>query len=1326
MEKMLKKGEVLLLPVKEIRLENKKSFFIVMHEDKEHPILMFDFQKDDERTDRLQCVVKEIRDGQPVFVQDFSLLYPRFYSEGEVYTFLVRKDMTHMAGGYYEVSDWHGFVFRLIYFGNASLYPGQRVQCRVRSLVGNKLALELVSGKAEESDGEGFNINEVVQNVELSPLMLRWMQKAFMRNEVIQKSRVSFLGDDEQWMLQVIRLLDESIDNWVKPGDRHNTLLLDTFHKVCLYLLEGSGFLTGYNDRERKDCQRMLSKAAQNAESYMQAIRLIEEGGHIRYIDDQLAKMKKSGYLFKPDKRLRELMCIFTLEKGLMEQKMQLIFDIILGGDKVNWTNEPFRTAFIDMLDLYITGTRKRMDALPDIEDAEGRQLLQRIIQALAIQLLLATRNDEVDRQLNRSMLYRYLTYVDGGKKDVLLEKSFRCLSETSMNGLGFGWEEVNDLTLMAIRLSSTLPGTAQESAGIIQNWQGQKAQLYLTESGVTVSPVEKQVSPEPQIPAWMMPWNKFQIMVDAAGISPLAQNADKLNDYAKWWKSVEYNLFNDIRPVKVRTTHKFKPEAKDQVYIRITGLDTDNPDCFRCVVEDGHYEGEGRINVKNFVRYNPRMDIRAFANHDGKPYLLLAEVIGQDKDGNLNFYMRDLLSKCVYDNLETGVMTQCVVLEEYRNMYLCISEYGYSVQVPIKPDMPRIPIGSYMEVCISDVRPTGTVEGEYVQQILHNFNVQDAFANLIDTYADDKVYEVEDEKEDIQQEVQLDESYIIELVHIIDRKAVLDSNYIRTFNYLNVARIIALMLDRSELVEYYDGRMKLLRMFEQFAVNGSVNNKTLHEQGKVNRDLIRNYPLLQTRVLELDAISCMDQPERNGFLWEIVNTATNARLVNIAKLVLSYNMLLGFGMHDEREAVHTKLNEILNVGFKTERAKYFGREDLHTEFKTSIVFPAENGMKPDLKAQTAEIMKIVCGFLNAEGGTLYIGVNNEGVASGIAEDLPFFKNSSLDSYDLYVRNGIVAQMGVDANSYIRTEWPESPGKKVYALVIQPSPYPVKFQGQYYIRQGSSTWPMLGQDLQLFLERKEAERHKLGATAPAADNTDLTAQANQEAVTGESAKTAKNKTEKADKFNYQDNTEITTSRIRNNPVHNWDDQYGEDMACILHILPKNGYMITEQETWEETLLSLSVLGAEAEGYIILVYRSGKALKVLVSQLLDKSWFSKYKRNAEEELFFACPATAGDALLTVFKNAKGDDCYRVDDVANLAEGTMADKGEPLTNVCFSDIALCDVIPAKYIPELRKIHNLRETTLGNVINEQWAPNDYRCLKKLDVLVENISYQ
>ena len=166
-------------------------------------------------------------------------------------------------------------------------------------------------------------------------------------------------------------------------------------------------------------------------------------------------------------------------------------------------------------------------------------------------------------------------------------------------------------------------------------------------------------------------------------------------------------------------------------------------------------------------------MDMSSFADSDGKPYLLPAMVNAVSKDGSLSFYMRDHIWDYIRQCLSTGSFTRCVVLEKYKGYYLCVSEYGYSVHVPITADMPEIALGSYMEVIIDNIRSSGTVEASYVQQIIANFSVQDAFANLIDGYADGQVYEVEEDKEEVQQEVLLDEDYVIELIHIFDRKAV-------------------------------------------------------------------------------------------------------------------------------------------------------------------------------------------------------------------------------------------------------------------------------------------------------------------------------------------------------------------------------------------------------------------------------------------------------------------------------------------------------------------------------------------------------------------------
>ena len=1306
MKENLRKGTVLELPIKEIRTENKKSYFIVTYKNREHAIIMFEFQKDDPKTDTMRCVVKEVKDGVPVFVQDFSILYRRFYTEGSVYPFTVRRDYTELAGGYYEVADLHGFLFRLMFHGGKRLAEGQRIQCRVRSLITNKLVLELVS----EENGQNrtaYLVKNIIEGLALPEKMSRWLRMFWMSNPIIKKSREAFKGNEEQWILHIIREMDENMDTWVKPGYKCNNLLLDTFLQVCLYLLEGSDFLTRYSENERKYGQKVLSRAVQNAEAFMQALMLIEDNSHIRHIDIQLTKIKKSGYLFQPDKRLRELMCIFTLEQGLMEQKMQLIFDIILDGNKAHWRNEPFRSAFIEMLDLYIMETRKKIDRMANIEDAEGGRLLVKIIQALAIQLLLATEKDDLDRKLNQSMLYRYLTYVEGGKKEVLLEKSFRCLSETNMSGLGFGWGEVRDLTLMAIKLSGQIQGM-NDYTSITQTYPGKKAMLQLADGNMLIRPLEYYADLQPQIPDWMVSWCKTQVLLGGTDAGSVAVGTKNLSEYQKWWKRIEHQLFAGISYRATKRKRVYRPEINDKVYIRIDGIDPTDPDYFLCTIVDVNYEGEGRISYKNFVRYTIRMDMSAFVNSDGKPYLLQAQVIGVDAKGIFEFSMRDGIWDYIRQCLKVGSLTRCVVMEKYKGYYLCISEYGYSLHVEINKDTPALQSGSYIEAIIDNVKSSGTVEAAYVQRIIENFKVQNSFANLIDGYADERVYEEEDEKEDLMQEVQMDESYVIELVHILDRKAVLEQDYIKTYNMLNVARLVALLIEKDDLAAYFDERMKLLNMFQSFAINGTVDNAKLMEQSKVNGDMIANYPLLQTRLLELQCISCMDVEGKNDFLWEVMVKTCNARLQKIAKLVISYNMLIGFGMFEEKEAIRIKLNEILNIEMKTERPRYFGREDLHTEFKSSLVYPASCNMQPDLKAQTHVIMKVICGMLNAEGGTLYIGVNNEGVACGIDDDLAYFKNSSMDSFDLYVRNMIVKKMGVRANAYVNVSYPDAGKKTVYAIEIKPSPYPVKLDDIHYVRQGSSTWPVMGEDLESFLEQREAVVQRLGAVVvePQDERVKVVVESDDKP--------------KTQPFSYHDDTQITTSKIRRNALHSWEDGFGEDTQCYLHLLPKYGYMLTDDECWEETLLSLSV--QQTDEYVILVYKSGRIVKVPVGELMDKAMRKTYKRSDTEELFFACPAKADEALLTIMKDNSDNDCYRLDDIANLREGNMSDKGELLSNVYLKSVVQCEIIPKKHIGDLKKIHNLRSTNLGNVLTEQWAPKELKTLRKLNIITED----
>ena len=91
-----------------------------------------------------------------------------------------------------------------------------------------------------------------------------------------------------------------------------------------------------------------------------------------------------------------------------------------------------------------------------------------------------------------------------------------------------------------------------------------------------------------------------------------------------------------------------------------------------------------------------------------------------------------------------------------------------------------------------------------------------------------------------------------------------------------------------------------------------------------------------------------------------------------------------------------------------------YGEESDTLEFKTSIVFPPNNGMQADPQQQQWAILKAVCGFLNTvSGGEILLGVNDYGRASGLKNDISYLcahryiSTMTMDSYRLYVKTVI-------------------------------------------------------------------------------------------------------------------------------------------------------------------------------------------------------------------------------------------------------------------------------------------------------------------------------
>ena len=1288
----LQKGEIYEFPVKRKQTENYKTYYIIVAEGREYAIRLFEVQREEPLPKTLSCVVNDIRDGVPVIQQNTGALLHRLYEVGEVYSFWVRNDYTNMPLPYYELADWNGLYFRLMHYGNARLSIHQRVTCVVRNLKGHKLTLELLQD-VEKDIPEFWLPEELLEAIDASDYFVRWVKRLLQKLPEFAETREAFAHGDSEWLLMAVNALDATILEWLKPEGKHARILLDYYRRACLYLLEDSDYISGCSQR-REAYQKQLVQAVENADVYKKALDLIAGREHVMYIDRILTKIKKSGFLYQAESHFRILVCLFSLDRELMHTKIRTILNILIEGDPKVWQTETFCGPLLDLLELYVSKYKDITQRVAFTEQPEARQYVSNMIMALAFEQLLVTDKAAFDRRLNRAMLYRYLTFVKGGDSAVLLEKAFRCLTDVRQEQLEYGWSDVRDITLLVLKLSCAGGRDSAGAVAVSQNYEGRDVRLCIMNDVVQLMPLQSAKNLKNVLLDQLLPWRQFRVMLDKGILGNFCLDKKDVIAYYQMWTEIEYSLFHspNVMPSQ-KKRHKVLPEPGDEVVIRVLEQDIINADYFHCRLEDDTYRGKGTLCLRNVVRYGLRVGVDAFCSGKGKPYLLKAEVQGVNEKGECVFSLLDTLAQFVRQAVNVGDGVLCKVTEFMNGSYYCISDYGYSLLVGRTKDMPDLKSGDYIEVKVSEIKVNGTVQAYFVKQVIANFTVSDVFADLIASYAGDCVYEEEEvDKEDSSTEAMLEDSYMMELIYIIDSVGMLEKDRKDTYNYLAMARIMALLSGQDDMADYYAEHMKFIRMLQQFAINGRLDMEQLQEQESVDENLLRNYPLLQTLLAEVRVVGCLDRPEKNEYLWNVSRAEEYKQLSGLAQLVLAYNMLENFNLSAHQSEIRKKMMEQLHLDIDVPVVYSFGQESQHVEFKTSIVYPPKNGMRPFLTKQTQEVMQVICGFLNAEGGTLYLGVNNQGAAEGLSDDIAYFQDSK-DKFDLHVRNSIVASMGLEANAGISASYLQAGDRLAYALNIKPCPHPVKCNGIYYQRQGTSTWVLQGDALEAFIgSRSEEEKAVVPAGFPIASPIELPAGTSVEETLAEEVEPI---------------FQIATDQLRSNVVHSYEEGYGENTIVYLHLLESNNYMITHDESWRnDIMLSLAIHDDEKDGYLVIVYESGRVLKVLINELLGRIENHEYKRFAQEKVPFACPAAKGTGVLLVLNDMQGKPVFRLEDLSCIKESNMLSKGEFTTHVQFAGVLQCGLIPAADREKFKRISDQKSTYLGPNLMTEWG--------------------
>ncbi len=151
--------------------------------------------------------------------------------------------------------------------------------------------------------------------------------------------------------------------------------------------------------------------------------------------------------------------------------------------------------------------------------------------------------------------------------------------------------------------------------------------------------------------------------------------------------------------------------------------------------------------------------------------------------------------------------------------------------------------------------------------------------------------------------------------------------------------------------------------------------------------------------------------------------------------------------------------------------------ESSKVEFKETAFWDIKRDMKD--KVVSLAVVKTVAGFMNQEGGTLLIGVNDQSEAVGLGRDFRIWGKSAhtaRDSFENALTTLFEETLGRPATlSHLRLSWEQVDGKEICRIDVSPSREPVFVKNketksaEFYVRMNNSTRALNTEDALKYL-----------------------------------------------------------------------------------------------------------------------------------------------------------------------------------------------------------------------------------------------------------------
>lgn len=1031
------------------------------------------------RIDKVTCIFN----GSRLELDPFALAQ-QVYKPGEDREFFINSEVRY--GRCTLRDEVNDITFKNIKIGKGDFKRFDRILCTIKGI--GESTLDLTPIVEEKHNTNLFSVEDLTGLPEGRYLRGAGVMEGILTQPEFEETKRLLEEGDNRW---AITFLENSMDysvSMLKSQPKHKDYILRGMEELAVALIERSDYVSKVPEDEQRQVQERLEQVAMNAGDYWRAYNLMMQREADNTMQAILGSLERSSRFYHPEEKVRLMRALISLEAVDVNKYMDRVFTILIDHHSNPTFMHYFKQGMQQILARFIEERRGSIGSI-------DRESLRLLLRALAMEQLLDNVSGDPVIARRRGLLYTCAAIYIDSCDNTLPAKAIQSYTGLVQAPLEFGWVDLKDPNPLHLCYGQlTRPFPAKYITRAIASYCTDDICISSELTDLVVS-----TSPEINMLKRVLSYELFPGMnITVAADERVSGIANILNENPLIQRSYFQDLRRVLRHSEMRASvprqTNLRPQVNDEVHIYVT--DVLENGIFQCLIYDPVYTGSGTMLIRDIVPYDCFPTIKDFRSEEGLPLIFPARVKGEMEDGTYMFTIRphlltQSLQEAAYDR-DSQADVPCVITGTYKAVsgdigYFGLSDKGYPLvlfpkdidyelhrndQAVVKVTYVSSKDGNLFVKTqfLFDAEPDADTAPLSLDSIFRSTMANGA-VGVVEDYEVQKAMNTSSSATDEHHEIiEIERSGLVGVVVLINLMASIEGTPLgRSYTMIHIASIIARQSGLDKLAYLLETKCQALEVLGGFADGSRVDLKALSEVEKESESIREMDSSLRHTLQLLHVLAGLDHTE----MLSLGKYPENSLPERASRLVNAYNLLWSSGLNQARREILKGLYELIGVKVTSEidvvRLKV--QEDDHNEFKQSLIYPADNNMKADDHMQGREIMEIVDGMLNHEGGTIYLGVNNEGVPIGLNNDFKFL-NKGNDRYDLrdiedkfslhfhyHLRYNIgLNYNGIPIHDYVKLSFDTIDGKVIGRVSVEPFPGMVKMKdGKVYQRQDSST-----------------------------------------------------------------------------------------------------------------------------------------------------------------------------------------------------------------------------------------------------------------------------